>query len=156
MMRKAWSSSAIVVSISQAGSSAMAEKLRRFARVVGHSILAFVAAVSAGAVFQATLLPIVGKQRYARVAHDPVMLALMMGYILLTGFLVYRKWGDDCAFFAWIFQALWICHLALSRGFGAMAGKWSDRLFVLGIGTAYSVGAFAASLFGRSNLNALG
>lgn len=128
---------------------AMAYKLKKFLRVVGHTFLSLLAALSGGFMFMAFIRPIVGRSRYARTPHDPVMFALLLVIVLLGGLVVYRRWSDRCAFFAWVLPALWVCHLMLSRGLAAV-GSWdSDSLFFLAVGAAYSVGALVGAIISR-------
>jgi nitrate reductase gamma subunit len=124
----------------------MGYKLRIVLRVVGHTFLSFVAAIFGGSLFQAFIQPLVGKARYSRTPNDPFMLALLLVIVALGGVVAYRRWFDRCSFFAWVFPTIWLCHLMLSRGMEAMQGRWSDPLFYFGIGAAYSLGAFFASI----------
>jgi hypothetical protein len=132
----------------------MAYKLKAFLRVLAHTLLSFIAALSAGFMFYAFIRPIVGKERYSKTPHDPVIVALLLVIVLMGGVVAYRRWTDRCAFFAWVIPALWLCHLTLSRGMEAMRGRWSDPLFFFGIGAAYSVGALLAAMIVRKSTEA--
>jgi hypothetical protein len=124
----------------------MAAKLKAFLRVVAHTFLSFIAAVSGSAMLYAFFQPIVGTERYnqAAAANKPTMVVLLLVVVFLVGVEAYRRWTDRCAFFAWVLPALWACHLMLSRGLEAMQGRWSDPLFFFAVGAAYSVGALVA------------
>ena len=122
-----------------------ADKLKAFLRVVGHTILSFIAALVAGFTFYAFFRPIVGRERYSNVARSPVMFVLLLIVVALWGMALYDRWHDRRAFFAWVLPALWVCHLVLSRGIAALQGTWADTLFFFGIGAAYSLGAAIAS-----------
>jgi hypothetical protein len=74
------------------------------------------------------------------------MVVLLLAGVALGGVQVYRRWPDRRAFFAWALPAVWVCHLVLSRGMAAMEGQWSDPLLWLGIGSAYSLGAFITAI----------
>jgi hypothetical protein len=126
----------------------MADKLKRFFRVVGHTFLAIIAAIFAGTMLEAFVRPMVGKQRYSQAvaAHTPTVVVLLLVIVLLGGVVAYRRWADRCAFLAWILPALWLCHLMLSRGMEAMKGRWSDPGLFFAVGAAYSIGAFFAAI----------
>ena len=78
-----------------------ADKLKAFLRVVGHTILSFIAALVAGFTFYAFFRPIVGRERYSNVARSPVMFVLLLIVVALWGMALYDRWHDRRAFFAW-------------------------------------------------------
>ncbi len=79
------------------------------------------------------------------------MTLMLLIVVALWGMVLYNKWCDRRAFFAWVLPALWVCHLMLSRGMAASQGGWGDTLFFFEIGAAYSVGACAAAtVLGRT------
>ncbi len=123
----------------------MTEKFKAFLKVVGHTILSFVAALMGGFTFYAFFRPIVGRERYGQAAQSPVMVVLLLVVVGLWGLLLYARWHDRSAFFAWVLPALWVCHVILSRGVRSIEGKWADTLFFVEIGAAYSLGAVIAS-----------
>lgn len=49
----------------------MADKLKTFLRVVAHTFFAFIAALFGGAMFNAFVRPIVGRERYRQTLHEP-------------------------------------------------------------------------------------
>jgi peptidoglycan biosynthesis protein MviN/MurJ (putative lipid II flippase) len=130
----------------------VADKLQAFLRVVAHTVFSFIAALLAGGTLYAFLLPILGRERYYRVAQLPVMVVLLLSFVALGGAQVYHRWPDRRAFLAWVLPALWLCHLILSRGMAAMEGKWSDPLFWVGIGVSYSCGALIAAVVANKTL----
>jgi hypothetical protein len=124
----------------------MAEKLKALAKIVLHTVLSFVATLVAGSAVYSTFRPILGRERYHLFAQSPLMMVLLLTGVALGGMQVYRRWPDRLAFFAWVFPAIWTCHLLLYRGVAEMKGQWSDPLFWLGIGSAYSVGALITAI----------
>jgi len=125
----------------------MASKFKTLLWLVAHTLLAFAASLVAGFTFYALLRPIIGLQRYNELAKSsPVMIALLLIVVALWGLVLYDRWHDRRAFFAWVLPALWICHLILSRGWSALEGTWADRLFFLEIGAAYSAGAAVGAI----------
>jgi len=76
---------------------------------------------------------------------------LLLTGVAIIGGLIYRRWADWTALFAWLLPALWVCHLMLSRGAAVMEGQWSDPLFFLEVGAAYSAGAFIAAMVKMSH-----
>jgi hypothetical protein len=121
-------------------------KLRAFLALVAHTAFSFIAALASGCALYSFFVPILGKARYHQLAKTPVTVVLLLIGVALGGVQVYRRWPDRRAFFAWVLPAMWVCHLILSRGIAAMEGKWSDPMFWLGIGSAYSVGAFISAI----------
>jgi hypothetical protein len=124
----------------------MVDKLKAFLMVVAHTVLSFVAALVAGFTFYAFFRPIIGRERYSLIAQSPVMVVLLLIIVALWGLVLYDRWHDHRAFFAWVLPAIWICHLVLSRGLSALQGTWADTLFFLEIGAAYSVGAVVGAI----------
>lgn len=112
----------------------------------GHTILSFIGALVAGFTFYAFFRPIVGRDRYGQIAHGPVMFVLLLIIVALWGMMLYDRWRDRRAFFAWVLPALWVCHLMLSQVIATLQGKWPDTLFFFEIGAAYAVGAHVASI----------
>jgi len=72
------------------------------------------------------------------------MILLLLTGVVLVGGVLYRRWADRRALFAWLLPALWVCHLMLSRDPAKMEGQWPDPLFFLEVGAAYSAGALIA------------
>ena len=124
----------------------MADKLKAFLRVVGHTILSFIAALVAGFTFYTFFRPLVGRERYSQAARSPVMVVLLLIIVALWGMMLFERWHDRRAFYAWVLPALWVCHLMLSRGIATLQGKWADTLMFFEIGAAYAVGAYVASI----------
>lgn len=120
--------------------------------MVGHTVLSFNAALFGGFMFYGFIRPIVGRERYSKTPHDPIMISLLLVIVLLGGVVAYRRWADSCAFFAWVLPSIWACHILLSRGIDAMQGQWFDRLFFLETALAYSVGALLAATVFRETL----
>ena len=123
----------------------MVAKLNAFLRVVGHTLLSFIAVLVCGFTFYACFRPIVGPERYAQLSQSPIMVGLFLIVVALWGLVLYERWHDNRAFFAWVLPALWTCHLVLSGG-PAAPNKWADSLFLLEVGGAYSVGAAIAAI----------
>src|SRR5215472_17621257 len=98
----------------------MADKLKTFLRVVAHTLLSFIAVGFGGGMFYAFVQPIVGKERYNRAPHIPMMVVLLLFLVALGGVVAYRRWADHCAFLAWVLPAVWVLHLVLSRTSEAM------------------------------------
>lgn len=130
----------------------MAKKLKAFLRVVAHTILSFIAALVAGFTFYTFFRPIMGRERYSQVAQSPVMIALALIVVALWGMLLYDRWHDSRAFFAWVLPALWLCHQMLSGGIAASQVRWADGLFALEVGAAYSLGACVAAIILRKQV----
>ncbi|HZQ18069.1 MAG TPA: hypothetical protein VFA90_05055 [Terriglobales bacterium] len=124
----------------------MAEKLRAFAKLVLHTMLSLIATLLAGSAVYSTLRPILGRERYHQFAQSPLIMVLLLAGVAFGAMQVYRRWPDRLAFFAWVFPAILTCHLLLYRGMAEMKGQWSDSLFWLGIGSAYSVGALITAI----------
>lgn len=125
----------------------MADKLEAFFKIVVHTLFSFIAALAAGCALYSFFRPILGREPYHQFAETSVMMVLLLTGVAVGGVQVYLRWPDRRAFFAWVFPALWVCHLMVSRGIGAMEDKWSDHpLFWLGIGSAYSMGAFITAI----------
>lgn len=124
----------------------MAVKLKAFLWLVAHTLLAFAAALTAGFTFYTFFRPIIGRQRYSLAVRSPLMILALLIVVALWGIVLYDKWRDHRAFYAWVLPALWICHLILSKGWTALQGTWADRLFFLEIGAAYSAGAAVAAI----------
>jgi hypothetical protein len=134
----------------------MAEKLQAFAKIVLHTVLSFVATLVAGGAVYSTFRPILGRARYHQFARSPLIMVLLLTGVALGGMQVYRRWRDHFAFFAWALPGIWVCHLLLYRGMAEMTGQWSDPLFWLGIGSAYSIGALITAIvtgYRSENLN---
>jgi hypothetical protein len=120
-------------------------KLNAFLALVAHTAFSFIAALASGFALYSFFVPILGKARYHQLAKAPLTVLLLIG-VALGGVQVYRRWPDRRAFFAWVFPSIWLCHLIVSRGIAAVEGSWSDPMFFLAIGCAYSVGAFICAI----------
>jgi hypothetical protein len=127
----------------------MIDKLKTFFRIVAHTLLSFAAAMASGLALSSSLRPALGKVRYSEFAHTPTMIVLLLTGVAIVGGLIYRRWADWTALFAWLLPVLWVCHLMLSRGAAEMEGQWSDPLFLLEGGAAYSAGAFIAAMVAK-------
>lgn len=132
--------------LSSAHKIQMAHKFKTFLVVVAHTILSFVAALVAGFTFYTFFRPLMGHERYGVVAKSSIMLVLLLIVVALWGVLLYARWYDHRAFFAWVLPALWTCHLILSRGLAAIHESRGDALFFLEIGAAYSIGSVLAAI----------
>ena len=124
----------------------MTVKLKAFLALLAHTAFSFIAAFTSFCAVYSFFVPILGKARYNQFAKTPMIWVLLLMGVALGGVQVYRRWPDRRAFFAWVFPAIWVCHLVLSRGIEDMEGKWSDPMFFLAIGSAYSVGAFISAI----------
>ena len=75
-----------------------------------------------------------------------VMVVLLLVVVALWGVVVYAKWRDRRAFFAWLVPLLWSSHIFISRGAsGFSEGPGELGLTFLAIATAYSLGAVAGA-----------
>jgi hypothetical protein len=124
----------------------MLEKLKTFLRIVGHTLISFAAAMTSGLILESSLRPVLGKVRYSQFARTPTMIVLLLTGVALLGGVLYRRWTDWRALFAWLFPALWFCHLVLSREAAEMEGRWSDPLLFLEVGAAYSAGPLISAM----------
>lgn len=124
----------------------MIGKLKTFFRIVAHTLLSFAAAMASGIALSSSLRPALGKARYSEFAHAPMMIALLLTGVAIVGGLIYRRWADRTALLAWLLPALWVSHLMISRDAAEMEGQWSDPLFFLEVGAAYSAGTFIAAM----------
>ncbi|MGO8794052.1 MAG: hypothetical protein ACLQLC_04450 [Candidatus Sulfotelmatobacter sp.] len=122
------------------------DKRKAFLALIAHTAFSFIAAVAGGATLYAFFRPVLGRERYDQFAQTPAMIVLLLTGAAVGGAEAYRRWPDRRAFFVWVLPAFWVCHLIVSRGMAAMKGRWSDPLFFLGIGAAYSAGALTAAI----------
>jgi len=132
------------------------EKLETILRIVGHTLLSFVAALVGGFTFYTFFRSVIGRQQYSLIAKSPAMIVLLLIVVALWGLVLYGKWRDHHAFLAWLLPALWVAHLILSRGFAALQGTWADTLFFFDVGAAYSIGATLSALMLRTTSRSRG
>jgi hypothetical protein len=129
--------------------SEMIRKLKACLQVVGHTLLALVAALVAGFSFRSFLRPLMGPLRYRVLTETPLMILLMLTVIALWGILLYYRWRDRHAFYAWVLPAIWCVHLLVSRGpavFRSSNGPADMASFFLEICLAYSAGAVLSAM----------
>jgi hypothetical protein len=127
-------------------------KLKACLQVLGHTLLALVAALVAGFSFHSFLRPLMGPQKYSVLAETPLMILLMLTVIGLWGILLYYRWRDHHAFYAWVLPAIWCLSLLMSRGSGVFRGPTRAAIlasFFLEICVAYSAGAVFSAIILR-------
>jgi uncharacterized membrane protein len=132
--------------------SAMIRKLKACLQVLGHTLLALVAALVAGFSFHSFLRPLMGPLKYSVLAETPLMILLMLTVIAFWGILLYYRWRDHHAFYAWVLPAIWCLYLLLSRGSGVFRRPTRSAdlaSFFLEIGLAYSAGAVLSAMVFR-------
>ncbi len=127
----------------------MVGKLKSCLQVLGHTLLALVAALVAGFSFHAFVRPLMGPLRYRVLTETPLMILLMLTVIAFWGIVLYYRWRDRHAFYAWVLPAIWCLLLLVSRGAAAFrsATRSADlaSLF-LEICAAYSAGAVLSAM----------
>jgi hypothetical protein len=124
--------------------SEMIRKLKACLQVLGHTLLALVAALVAVFSFHSFLRPLMGPQKYGVLAETPLMILLMLTVIALWGILLYYRWRDHHAFYAWVLPAIWCLYLLVRRGPEIFRGPTRPAVlasFLLEICVAYSAGA---------------
>ena len=129
--------------------SKMARKLKSCLQALGHSLLALVAALVAGFSFHSFLRPLMGPLKYRVLTETPLMILLMLTVIALWGNLLYYRWRDHHAFYAWVLPAIWCLYLLLSRGpavFRSSNARADMASFFLEICLAYSAGAVLSAM----------
>jgi uncharacterized membrane protein len=135
--------------------SGMIRKLKSCLRVLGHTLLALVAALVAGFSFHAFLRPLMGPLKYRVLTETPLMILLMLTVIAFWGILLYCRWRDHHAFYAWVLPAIWCLSLLVSRGpavFRGPARSAELASFFLEICIAYSAGAVLSAVVIRTLL----
>ena len=90
-----------------------------------------------------------GPIKYRVLTETPLMTLLMLTVIAFWGILLYCRWRDRHAFYAWILPALWCLFLLVSRGpavFESPTRSADLGSFFLEICLAYSAGAIMSAM----------
>lgn len=127
----------------------MIRKLKACLQSLGHTLLALVAALVAGFSFHSFLRPLLGPLKYRVLAETPLMILLMLTVIAFWGILLYYRWRDHHAFYAWVLPAIGCLYLLVSRGPAVfrVANRSGDLAsFFLEICCAYSAGAVLCAI----------
>jgi hypothetical protein len=135
--------------------SQLIRKLKSSLQVLGHTFLALVAAMVAGFSYHSLLRPLMGPQKYRVLTETPLMILLMLTVIAFWGVLLYYRWRDHHAFYAWALPAIWCLSLLASRGpavFRGAARSADLASFFLEICIAYSAGAVLSAIVIRTLL----
>jgi hypothetical protein len=129
--------------------SEIIRKLKGCLQILGHTLLALVAAFVAGFSFYSFLRPLIGRNHYRVLSQTPLMILLMLSVIAIWGILLYYRWRDHHAFYAWVLPAIWCLYLLVSRGPAVFRGptRYGDLAsLLLEICTAYSAGAVLSAV----------
>jgi hypothetical protein len=127
----------------------MIRKLKGCLQVLGHTLLALVAALVAGFSFHSFLRPLMGPLRYRVLTETPLLILLMLTVIALWGTVLYYRWRDRHAFYAWMLPAIWCLYLLVSGGpaiFRSSKGPADTASFFLETCVAYSAGAVLSAM----------
>jgi hypothetical protein len=124
--------------------SRIVRKLKGCLQILGHSLLALVAALVAVFSFHSFVRPLMGPLKYRVLTETPLMILLLLTVIAFWGMMLYYRWRDRHAFYAWLPPAIWCLGLLVSRGpavFEISTRSASLASFFLEICVAYSAGA---------------
>jgi hypothetical protein len=135
--------------------SAMFRTLKSCLQVLGHTLLALVAAMVATFSFRSFLRPLMRPLKYRVLTETPLMILLVLTVIAFWGIFLYYRWRDHHAFYAWVPPAIGCVSLLVSRGLAVFREptRAADLAsFFLEICIAYSVGAVLSAMVIRTLL----
>ncbi len=124
--------------------------LKGAGRILLHTTFAFVASLCAGFTME-LFRNVVGAHRYARFASSNVAAALLILAAAVSGFVIYVKWHDRLAFFAWVPAAFLSFHHFARKwtGDSSYPARLEVSLALLAGTAAYAAGASLAAFVTR-------